>query len=197
MFTAFRILPDRTVFVSTYPHEKKGINLLSDDNFFPAYRQRYGYKPPILIHANHERPWEADNSSRNYMGSVEQITHIYSGFDTVFRHYYYHPLANFSKYLPVGVPVYGWSIKHLGEIITLSSSSFYVFLCVYVSVTRIIPDLGRNAPMKSSKRRNICYFSGVLSYAESHEGEKDREMMNIIGSNIVVRFENRFMLIFI
>ena len=141
--------PDSTVFISMYPHcrwqDEDALfpNLYKSKEFSLLRQHYYGYHKPILIHGNHEQPWETHPSDMNYVGSTSTLNDIYSNFDLVFRHYYSKPHSTHSIYLPVGPSVYGWLKMNM---------------------------LDRGAYKKASQRSLFCFFSGRFLYPKSAWG---------------------------
>jgi hypothetical protein len=100
--------------------------------------------PPIVLHLNHERPWQ------NYLGldytydTIQELSNAYKKLQVVFRHYYYKPLADSSIYIPVGAP---------GRSRTFLNQSYVWY------------DARHKYPLE--KREVMCFFRGRLVYNSS------------------------------
>lgn len=100
--------------------------------------------PPIVLHLNHEQPWQ------NFLGldytypTIEGLSNAYKKLKLVFRHYYYKPLADSSIYIPVGAP---------GRSRTFLNQSYVWY------------DARHKYPLE--RREMMCFFRGRLVYNSS------------------------------
>ena len=87
VYKVSEVFPDPTIFVSFFPHSYITPNILEEslrDNqsgeSIIQKRRALGYSPPLLIHGNHEQPWRSDESSVDFIGSIEKVSITFSRF---------------------------------------------------------------------------------------------------------------------
>ena len=71
--SALKIFPDTTIFLSFNTDNFDNPDSLLISSSFMDLRSSLGYKPPILIHGNHDRPWVTNESFTDYLGSTEKV----------------------------------------------------------------------------------------------------------------------------
>lgn len=150
------ILPHKTIFVTHHDATRYDICVL------PFLRKSFGYSSPVMLHLNHEFPWDADEViGHTADGSLSCMTSslpkVYEDYKYVFRNYYDHTLTNVSHYFPLG-PL---RPRRLQEHVA-------------------------HAPLKlSSARKYWCLFTGRLEYRKESVYHNSRlDLLSLFKSTI-------------
>lgn len=113
-------------------------------------------RPQIVLHLNHEKPWDSNYSLDYIYPSIEELQAAYSIQKLVIRHYYFEPLLSTSLYLPIGASFRTKTFMN-------ETSPWY--------------NARKQFPLES--RKIYCFFKGRLSYNSTFDIDINDERRSI------------------